>query len=194
MVLGMFSVTTATRQHFTIATLRSPIDVRLWLSRGKPTLSSGLLPRYQEQHALDKYSGTNFHQCPLESSIPTLKAIALPRHLLDSSVVLFIIGIGLYELSGWKTNVNGHGVAYRDVFIVFIVTLSLYIFYHAAVLFGLAYDTVKRDREFGTGSLYRGFDKENTELQKLRDNIEALSEAMKYVPPHNNNTNNTNIV
>lgn len=39
MVLGVYSVFTATRQHQAVGMLNSPLDVRLWLSRGSPTLS-----------------------------------------------------------------------------------------------------------------------------------------------------------
>lgn len=37
-ILGVASVTTATQQHLAIGMLKSPLDVRLWLSRGRPTL------------------------------------------------------------------------------------------------------------------------------------------------------------
>lgn len=185
MVLGVFSVTTATRQHFAVVMLKSPLDVRLWMSRGAPTRTrrrkdSGFLP-FGEVHEPEKYADLeDFDGLWLESSMSTLKAVALPRHLLDLSVVLFMVGIGLYELSGWKTNPNDpRGTAYRNVFIVFVATTLAYLIYHALILAGAAYDTKKKDDEFGTSSM-RGAWGESRSLSDLRA---ALNKLHRDPPP-----------
>lgn len=47
----------------------------------------------------DKYGKVEgFQRLPLESSISALKAIVLPRHLLDLAVLVFLVGFGLYVL------------------------------------------------------------------------------------------------
>lgn len=187
MVLGVLSVTTATKQHFAVVMLKSPLDVRLWMSRGKPTRrrrreDSGFIPSYEEVHPLDKYRGLDdFLPLQLESSIATLKAVALPRHLLDLSVVVFMVGIGLYELSGWKTTPSPRGTAYRNVFIVFIVTILAYLAYHALILVGAAHDSKKKDDEFGTGSL-RGAWGESHQLSDLRDGLTKVQADLPREP------------
>jgi hypothetical protein len=174
MVLGVFSVTTATRQHFTVVTLKSPLDVRIWMSRGLPTRTrrrenSGFLPIYDEVRAPEKYEDMkDFPKLWLESSMSTLKAVALPRHLLDLSVILFMVGIGLYELSGWKSKPDARGTAYRNVFIVFIVTVLAYLTYHALILVGAAYDSKKKVDELATGSFREDWI-DSGELYDFRD-------------------------
>ncbi|KAM0711586.1 hypothetical protein Q7P35_000952 [Cladosporium inversicolor] len=116
----------------------------------------------------------DFLPLQLESSIATLKAVALPRHLLDLSVVLFMIGIGLYEFPGYKTQPNRpRGMAYRKVLIVFIATTLAYLIYHALILLGAVYDTKKKDDEFGTSSL-RGAWGESPELRDLRGGLNKV--------------------
>lgn len=109
MIVGVLSVITATRQHLHVVMLKSPLHVRLWLSSGRPSKRArfhghgSLLPQWEEVAAPDKYAGLpGIEALPLESSVASLKAVTLPGHLLDLSVLLFIAGIGLYELSGWQ--------------------------------------------------------------------------------------------
>ena len=87
MVLGLASVFTATRQHQTVGMLNSPLDIRLWLSRGRPTLyrrfleiqSSRLLSMNMSWGEFlikdgDKYARLPaFRGLPLESSISALQ-------------------------------------------------------------------------------------------------------------------------
>jgi hypothetical protein len=84
-----------------------------------------------------------------------------------------MVGIGLYELSGWKKYPGFRGTAYRNVFIVFIVTILTYLIYHTLILIGAAYDTNKKDDEFGTGSL-RGAWGESDELKELRRRLKSF--------------------
>lgn len=133
-------------------------------------------------HVPEKYEDLeDFETLALESSMSTLKAVALPRHLLDLSVVLFMVGIGLYELSGWKNYPGFRGTAYRDVFIVFIVTILTYLIYHTLILIGAAYDTNKKDDEFGTGSL-RGAWREKATNSRA---CEPVSKTRAQIFPRN---------
>jgi len=156
--------------------------VRLWMSRGKPTRTRrredlGFLPPYHEVHVPEKYQGIDdFKFLELESSMSTLKAVALPRHLLDLSVVLFMVGIGLYELSGWKKYSGFRGTSYRNVFIVFIVTVVTYLIYHTLILIGAAYDTKKKNDEFGTSSSSGGWG-ESRRFSELRDRLKDCRPA-----------------
>lgn len=185
MVLGVVSVTTATRQHQAIGMLKALLDVRLWLSRGRPTLRHQLpsiLKTHEAEWAREKYvSVERFSQLPLESSISGLKAVALPRHLLDVAVILFMFGIGLYQLLGWKADPNneeveGSRIGYRNVFIVFIIALGLYIFYDLAVSIARVIDDDKRNTEFSTNTLggLHG-------LEKLRELDRHLKRIRKTV-------------
>lgn len=180
MVLGIFSVTTATRQHFTVVRLRSHLEVRLWMSRGKTTKrrEESILLSADTGSTEDKYANVpGFDSLPLESSIASLKATALPRHLLDLSVVFFMISIGLYELSGWKSDAGKQGTAYRNVFVVFIVTIVSYTVYHMAIAIGGAFDSWKRDDEYGKDSL-GGFRSETEELIDLRRRLYTLQSSL----------------
>src|SRR6202044_893241 len=74
----------------------------------------------------NKYHRSVFEELPLESSMTSLKIVALPRHLLDLAVTLYIIGFGLYALFLWLDDINQLGTAYRNIFIVFIITVGLF--------------------------------------------------------------------
>lgn len=149
------------------------------MSRGKASRTrrrkgSGIVPFFEEVLAPDKYHRLyDFSFLQLESSVATLKSVALPRHLLDLSVVLFMVGIGLYELSGWKKNTNPGGTAYRNVFVVFIVTICAYVVYQTLIIVGMAYDAKKKDDELGTGSL--------REVLHLSSDLKAFRESLRVI-------------
>lgn len=223
MLLGVISVASATKQHQALGRLKSALDVRLWLSRGRPSRYFpqlyadpmlrilhpkvfcsplaivgryiGLLrilrrtfqkarqdaavdpeksneaaatlerrgdpadPENSDEAAAtpepdDKYKGLRgFRDFPLESSVSGLKEVALPRHLLDLAVMLFIAGIGLYELFAWKSGSGDEGIAYRNVFIVFMITLGVYLLYSWAIRSARILDGRKRNLEFATQAL-----------------------------------------
>ena len=209
MVLGVTSVVTAARQHQTVGMLNSPMDIRLWLSRGRPKSYRSFLSiqgiffrrmdyneyttrrmDYNEYTTLparlrqisrildmfplwwspfygtnidtntdtntdtDKYAHVQgFQRLPLESSISALKATALPRHLLDLAVLVFLVGFGLYVLFLWLINVEGSGESYRNVFIVFIVTVGMYAIYDLLIELARILDDDKRNSEFNTNAL-----------------------------------------
>lgn len=164
MVLGVVSVVTAARQHQLLGMLNSPLDIRMWLSRGRPTSYRSLLKveAIILRHYFntgggqinDKYEGVvGFQGLPLESSISALKAIALPRHLLDLAVLVFIVGFGLYVLFLWLYNVEESGGSYRNVFIIFILTVGVYAIYDLFIKLARILDNDKRDAEFKTKAL-----------------------------------------
>jgi len=208
MVLGVLSVITATRQHFDVVMLKSPLSVRLWLSRGRPRGHDDL-PLWTEPEAERRYANvTGIKDLPLESSVMSLKAVAMPRHLLDLSVLAFIIGFGLYELSGFvhptrhpaspnftsdpdaSSNeepdekdlsvLYGPEEAYRNVFIVFSITLTLCLAYWWRILNGVFYESVDKNEEFGTSSYEKG---ENIRLTELRRELRGVQHKFKLEPP-----------
>lgn len=224
MILGVVSVTTATKQHQAIGALKSALDVRLWMSRGEPTLygafcgpkkinkirerwyqkAQGKLVRHPRiMEALDLYprkdlesdaglesapkaptrsltfkyaDNEDFQDLPLESSISNLKSVALPRHLLDMAVILFLTGMGLYELFCWKADAKLSDRSCRNVFIVFIATLGAYILYDVSISFARILNNEKRNREFDTTTLggFRGLGK----TQQLENKLTAARERI----------------
>jgi hypothetical protein len=89
MVLGVVSVITATRARQTVGMLKSPLEIRPCLSRGRPTRYFGIQPVRlgEKQGRIEKYAFLEgFHQLHLESSVSALKEIAFPRHPLSLAV------------------------------------------------------------------------------------------------------------
>lgn len=117
-----------------------------------------------------------FERLPLESSISGLKSVALPRHLLDLAVLLFMTGIGLYELFCWTTNAGSDGTGYRNIFIVFIITLGLYLAYSLIISIARVFDDDKRNTEFDTKAL-GGF-RRPTKLRNLEQELEKFGESI----------------
>ncbi|EXJ92015.1 hypothetical protein A1O3_00565 [Capronia epimyces CBS 606.96] len=171
MVLGVASVFTATRQHFSVGMLNSPLQVRLWLSRGRPESYRGFVARmvgfgtipfpmnrlipYPVTTATTqrKYANMKAYQdMPLESAISAAKAVALPSHLLYMTVIIFLVGFGLYILFRWLEDVGG-AVSYRNIFIVFIITAGLYAGYDILIEVARLLDRDKRSREFATDGI-----------------------------------------
>jgi hypothetical protein len=180
MVLGVVSVITATRAHQTVGMLNSPLDIRLWLSRGRPTryFDEQPVPFRVNQMRTEKYAFVKgFHQLPLESSVSALKEIAFPRHLLSLAVLLYLIGFGLYVLFLWLDNIETSGQAYRNIFIVFIITVGLYIMHDGCLSYmRLSHDN-KRNTEFGTAFL-GGFSKPDG-LLLLQHSLNRVQEKIK---------------
>lgn len=210
MVLGVFSVITATRQHLDVVMLKSPLNVRLWLSRGQQKDRHGL-PRWNDSQTQSKYANVpGFKDLPLESSVMSLKAVTLPKHLLDLSVAAFMFGIGMYELSGWLApassseascptvcldgssneeaveespdvaSVTGPHEAYRSVFIVFIVTLALCLVYWFKIWDNISFEQVIKDEDFGTSQFGKG---ENIRMTSLRKELKRVQQKFRLDPP-----------
>lgn len=129
-------------------------------------------------HTLDnaptgKYESLeSFRALPLESSISALKAVMLPRHLLYLAVLVFLTGIGLYELLLWTSRTGSTSTDYRNIFVVFIVTLGLYAIYDLSITTVMSLNEGKKNSEFGTTTL-GGFNK----LQKLNELEQHLAET-----------------
>ncbi|MCJ1269108.1 hypothetical protein MMC22_008997 [Lobaria immixta] len=177
MVFGVASVFTAARQHQTVGMLNSPLDIRLWLSRRSPSHFKNILRPFNDttRENTDKYARfRGFQGLPLESSISALKAAALPRYFLNVAVPLFLVGFGLYVLFLWLSNIEESGESYRNVFIVFIVTVGTYAIYDFLVELTRILDDDKRNKEFNTNALggYR-------ELEKLRGLQNKLAEVQQ---------------
>lgn len=169
MVLGVASVATATRQHQTVGMLNSPLDIRLWLSRGRPTLY---------RNSIDKYTKVEgFQGLPLESSISALKATALPGHLLDQAVRVFLVGFGLYVLLLWLSNPDESGESYRNVFIIFILTVGIYVIYDSFVALARILDDYKRNMDFSTKTL--GGLRKPEELLALQKELAEVQQRIK---------------
>jgi hypothetical protein len=114
MALGILSLACATSLYRQVSRLQSPLQIRLWLSRGKSNR------RYPPP----------FNMLPLESSISALEISEVPGTLLNMAVVLYLIGFGLYLLFSWLHNVAGIGGDNRNVFIFFISTVGLFSAYY----------------------------------------------------------------
>ena len=188
MVLGLASVITAARQHQAVGMLNSPLNVRLWLSRGKPKpyrrlprVRAFLMADDNTDEKDDKYyHDKTFHDLPLESSISAMKAIALPRHLLDLAVLVFLVGFGLYILFSWLSDVD-EGRTYLNILIVFIVTAGAHKAYDFLVEVARAFDDDKRNDEFSTNTL-GGF-QEPEKLWALQKKLDEVQQRMKSELP-----------
>jgi hypothetical protein len=112
MALGILSVVYATTQQQTVAMLNSPLEIRLWLSRGR-------VDRLQHDYQMP------YRLLPLESSVATVKQFGLPSLLLKVAVLLYLVGFGIYILFAWLNNVEKKGTDSRNVFICFVITLGV---------------------------------------------------------------------
>lgn len=135
MALGILSVVYATTQQQTVAMLNNPLEIRLWLSRGR-------LDRIKHDYAMP------YRLLPLESSVATVKQFGLPSFLLKLAVLLYLVGFGIYILFAWLNNVERKGTDYRNVFICFVVTLGV-ITINQSLLTVYGYiDEQKRNKDF----------------------------------------------
>lgn len=135
MVLGIVSVVCSTSLQQEVGRLNNPLDIRLWLSRGKVEL---------ERHPYDP----PYRLLPLESSISALKISEIPGTLLRLAVILFLVGFGLYLLFSWLNNIGGSGTDQRNIFIVFILVIGVFCSYYAFWSVARVLDEQKREDEF----------------------------------------------
>jgi hypothetical protein len=90
--------------------------------------------------------GASSRSC-LWSSMTSLKIVALPRHLLDLAITLYIIGFG---------NQSG-------IFIVFIITVGLFAIYYLTLLQTFKTENEgKKAEEFDLRSLNSGWNRGET--------------------------------
>ncbi|MCJ1288473.1 hypothetical protein MMC34_000001 [Xylographa carneopallida] len=118
MALGILSVISATSQQQKVSMLNNPLEIRLWLSRGRPS------PERLRQYPWP------FSVLPLESSASAVKQFALPKVLLNLAVFLYLLGFGIYLLFSWLDNVETPTSDYRNIFIVFVAALGVHYIYH----------------------------------------------------------------
>ncbi|KIX99763.1 uncharacterized protein Z520_04399 [Fonsecaea multimorphosa CBS 102226] len=138
MILGVLSVVFAASQQSDIGMLNKPLDIRLFLSRGKVELEKRR--RYRKPFIL----------LPLESSVAALKQFDLPRFALNMAVLLYIVGLGVYLLYAWLYHVEPAGGRddFRNIFIAFAATVGVVYLYVLGVG-ALAYaDSRKRTEDF----------------------------------------------
>lgn len=194
MVLGILSVSTATSQYRSMAQLNDSLSLRLWLSRGRPTpyltqLPSFILEKFADkpahkQQEFGKYSRFPvFEKLPLESSVSALKAVSLPRHLLDLAVLLFLVGFALYYLLLWLENVGDSSIASRNVFIVFVITVGLVGLYIIMLDAFQISNEDKKEKEFELETLQGGRFRSDAikELEKELDRCQTMLKFMRDV-------------
>lgn len=178
MVLGILSVTTATSQQQAVGMLNNPLAIRLWLSRGQPEPGKHV-------------GNVPFNILPLEASVPAIKFISLPRHLLQLAVFVFGIGFLLYLLFGWLEEVSLYPTDYRNILLVFLITYGTYVVYHVFWMVMYANDERKRTVDFDLSS--RGSYEQPYYLEKLKrdlDRVQNLAAEMereqmqKYAETH----------
>ncbi|KIW93796.1 uncharacterized protein Z519_05111 [Cladophialophora bantiana CBS 173.52] len=137
MILGVLSVVFAASQQSDIGMLNKPLDIRLWLSRGKVELEK-------------RHYRKPFILLPLESSVAALKQFDLPKVVLNVAVLFYIIGLGIYLLYSWLYHVEPDGGRddFRNIFITFVATVGV-VYLYVIVIGGLAYaDNRKRTEDF----------------------------------------------
>lgn len=200
MILGVLSTTMATSQQYELAMLNNPTLIRLWLSRGRPNaykikgqvlpishfdmraLAAGQQRRHREvptdwrEH--DKYMNIEpFKGLPLESSIYSLKAIAMPRLLLKVAVLVFMVGIGLYLLFQWVDDMGSQPAANRSVFFVFVASVGIFVLYYWTIVSNMVDNQAKKFEEFDLHSL--GGTHKTAALEELEKDLEEVQKRMK---------------
>jgi len=126
----------------------------------------------------DKYKDIEpFKGMPLESSISVLKAVAMPRHLLDLAVLVFVVGFGLYLLFSWVEDMGGQPVANRNVFIVFIVSVGTFVLYYSYIVSIMVDNQDKKAKEFDLLDL--GGPHKPAALEELEKDLEEVQQRMK---------------
>lgn len=139
MLLGVFAVYFATSLQQTIALLNNVFYFRLWLSKGLPS---------KKQIAADILD--TYRYLPLDASAATLRLLAIPQRLLNMSILLYVVGFGLYLLLHWKAEQSND---YRNIFIVYVAIIGAAFIDYVITSGFILLDARKRYTEFGIGSL-----------------------------------------
>jgi hypothetical protein len=171
MALGVLSLSCATSLYRQVSRLQTPLQIRLWLSRG---MSRRLyLPP--------------FNMFPLESSISALQISEVPGTLLNLSVMIYLIGFGLYLLYSWLNDIPDGATDNRNVFIFFVVTVGLFTAYYQCFSIARILDASRTRHDFDlipTKDFVKPKRRKNLELmlsalqaiQQLSDNPEDKDE------------------
>jgi len=173
MVLGIIAVVCSTTLQQEVGRLNNPLDIRLWLSRGKVEL---------EKRPYDP----PYRLLPLESSISALKISEIPGTLLRLAVFLFLAGFGLYLLFLWLNHVEASGTDHRNIFIVFVTVIGLFCCYYAFWSVFRVLDAQKREEEFDL-RMSDTFAKPDPQ-QQLEEVLKALQGMHKLDPDSEEDT------
>jgi hypothetical protein len=173
MVLGIVSVVVSTSLQQEVGRLNNPLDIRLWLSRGKVEL---------EKHPYDP----PYRLLPLESTISALKISEIPGTLLRLAVILFLAGFGLYLLFSWLNRVEASAPDHRNIFVVFVIVLGLFCCYYAFWSISRVLDAQKREEEFDL-RMSDTFAKPDPQ-QQLEEVLNALQGMHKLDPESEEDT------
>ena len=165
MLFGIFPVISATSQHHAIGLFNDPTALRLWLSKGKPSAvhSTGGSKAYPFP----------YHALPLESSISASLATQFPRVLLSLAAFLYIVGFGLYLIFSWREEVPDGSNNYRNVFVVFIVSVGLSMFYYGICFVYRVIDSAMVTNDFNFQRLGTTLDS-SAGLRELESSLEKF--------------------
>jgi hypothetical protein len=159
MALGVLSLSCATSLNRQVTRLQTPLQIRLWLSRG---ISKRHYP-------------PPFNMFPLESSISALQISEVPGTLLNLSIMIYLIGFGLYLLYSWLNNVQDGATDNRNVFIFFVVTVGLFAAYYQCFSIARILDASRTRRDFNL------VPSKDFVKPKLRKNLEVMLSALQAI-------------
>jgi hypothetical protein len=140
MLFGILAVVSATSQHRDIGLQNDSTALRLWLSRGIPSPAHRVGGSKEYPHPYD--------MLPLESSVSASLVTQFPRSLLNLAVLLYLIGFGLYLIFSWREEVPNGSVDYRNIFVTFIVSAGVSIFYYSICFGWRVIDAAKVSDDF----------------------------------------------
>jgi hypothetical protein len=159
MALGVLSLSCATSLYRQVSRLQTPLQIRLWLSRG---MSRRLyLPP--------------FNMFPLESSISALQISEVPGTLLNLSVMIYLIGFGLYLLYSWLNDIPDGATDNRNVFIFFVVTVGLFTAYYQCFSIARILDASRTRHDFDL------IPTKDFVKPKRRKNLELMLSALQAI-------------
>jgi len=159
MALGVLSLSCATSLNRQVTRLQTPLQIRLWLSRG---ISKRHYP-------------PPFNMFPLESSISALQISEVPGTLLNLSIMIYLIGFGLYLLYSWLNNIPDGATDNRNVFIFFVVTVGLFATYYQCFSIARILDASRTRHDFDL------IPSKDFVKPKPRKNLEVMLSALQAI-------------
>jgi hypothetical protein len=159
MALGVLSLSCATSLYRQVSRLQTSLQIRLWLSCGA------------SRH---KYPPP-FNMFPLESSISALQISEVPGTLLNLSVMIYLIGFGLYLLYSWLNGIQDGATDNRNVFIFFVVTVGLFTAYYQCFSIARILDASRTKDDFDL------IPSKDFVKPKRRKNLELMLSALQAI-------------
>lgn len=95
MVFGILSVAATTSQHSLVGLVNDPLEIRLWLGRGRVSFIHSGTAQASTAYA------SPYKDFPLESSVSAFLATQFPRLLLNTAVFLYLTGFCLFLIFSW---------------------------------------------------------------------------------------------